>query len=307
MTSALQSYPAYRDSGERWLGKVPAHWHVLPIRALLTDITERDHSSEQMLSVTISQGVLRQSELLRDSSKKDSSNLDRSNYKLVCPGDIVYNKMRAWQGAVGVSRYRGIVSPAYIVARPRREYQPQYFHYLLRTPRFAKEAERWSYGITSDQWSLRPEHFRRIYCSVPPPIEQAAIARYLDHVDRRIQRYMRAKRKLIALLEEQKQAIIHRAVTRGLDPDVPLRHSGLEWLGSVPEHWRITAIKRLCLRMDYGISDSLSRNGAIRVLTMGHVQDGEVVLPQSGCLDEVPPDLCLRNNDLLFNRTSTTT
>ena len=164
---------------------------------------------------------------LADSSKKDSSRLDKSAYKLVRPGDIAYNKMRAWQGAIGVSDYQGIISPAYVVQRPREDADSRYLHYLLRTPAFATEAERWSYGITSDMWSLRPEHFRMIYGCLPPPEEQAGIVRFLDHADRRIRRYIAAKKKLIALLNEQKQAIIHHAVTRGLDPDVPLKPSGL--------------------------------------------------------------------------------
>ena len=187
-----------------------------------------------MLSVTITNGVIRQQALLADSSKKDSSNLDKSAYKLVRPGDIAYNKMRAWQGAVGVSDYRGIVSPAYVVQRPREGADSRYLHYFLRTPGFAKEAERWSYGITSDMWSLRPEHFKMIYSCLPPLPEQAAIVCFLDHVDRRIRHHIRAKQKLIKLLEEQKQAIIHRAVTRGLDPSVRLKPSGVEWLGEVP-------------------------------------------------------------------------
>jgi type I restriction enzyme, S subunit len=151
--------------------------------------------------------------------------------------------MRAWQGAIGVSEYEGIVSPAYVVQRPRENCDPSYFHYLLRTPAFAKEAERWSYGITSDMWSLRPEHFRIIYSCVPPRSEQAAIVRFLNHADRQIRRYIRAKQQLIKMLEEQKQAIIHRAVTRGLDDGVRFKSSRIEWLGEVPEHWDLVALR----------------------------------------------------------------
>ena len=168
MIAGLKPYPAYKDSGVEWLGKVPEHWEVLPNRAVFTEVKERDHADSDMLSVTINKGVIRQQTLLEGSSKKDSSNLDRSAYKLVRPGDIVYNKMRAWQGAVGVSEDEGIVSPAYVVQRPREGVVPRYLHHLFRTPAFAKEAERWSYGITSDMWSLRPEHFKMIYSSVPP-------------------------------------------------------------------------------------------------------------------------------------------
>ena len=242
MITDLKHYPAMKPSGVERLGDVPEHWAALPYRALFAEVKERGHPDEEMLSVTITKGVIPQRALLADSSKKDSSNLDRSAYKLVLPGDIAYNKMRAWQGAVGVSAYQGIVSPAYVVERPRDGTSSRYLHYLLRTPAFAKEAERWSYGITSDMWSLRPEHFKMIYGCLPPLDEQAAIVRYLDHVDRRTSRYIRAKQRLIELLEEEKQVIIHRAVTRGLDPNVPLKPSGVEWLGDVPEHWNFESL-----------------------------------------------------------------
>ena len=105
---------------------------------------------------------------------------------------------------------------------------PEHWGVLPNRILFAEVNQRWSYGIT-DQWSLRPEHFRMIYCSLPPISEQNAIVRFLDHADRRIKRYIRAKKKLIALLNEQKQAIIYRAVTRGLDPNVRLKPPELEW------------------------------------------------------------------------------
>lgn len=284
----MRPYPAYKDSRVPWLGQVPEHWNVLPNRALFAEVKERDHADEEMLSVTITQGVIRQQTLLAGTSKKDSSNLDRTAYKLVRPGDIAYNKMRAWQGAVGVSQYRGIVSPAYVVVRPRGDHNPRYFHYLLRTPAFAKEAERWSYGITSDQWSLRPEHFKMIYSCLPPGDEQSAIVRFLDYADRRIRLYIRGKQRLIALLNEQKQAIIDHAVTRGLDPNAPLKPSGVEWLGDVPEHWDIVRIKNL-VRLQSGdgitsadISDTgpypVYGGNGVRGLTSTYTHEGEFIL-----------------------------
>ena len=239
----MNVYPAYKPSHVEWLGNVPAHWEVLPSRAIFAEINEQNHADEQMLSVTIAEGVIRQQVLLVDTSKKDSSRQDKSAYKLVRPGDVAYNKMRAWQGAIGVSTYQGIVSPAYVVQRPREDANPLYLHHLLRTPAFATEAERWSYGIVSDMWSLRSEHFKMIQCCLPPLPEQRAIVRYLDHVDDRIRRYVSAKEKLIALLEEERQAVIHRAVTRGLVPNVPLKPSGVEWLGDVPAHWDVSRVK----------------------------------------------------------------
>lgn len=239
MIEGLKPYAEYKESGQKWLGKVPTHWSICPNRALFDEAKDRNHPKEEMLSVTITRGIVRQKELLDGSPKKDSSNLNKDAYKLVQPNDIAYNKMRAWQGALGASTFRGIISPAYVVMRPRKEANPWFYHNLYRTPSFAKEAERWSYGITSDMWSLRPEHFKVIGSVLPPPDEQAAIVRFLDHANRKIDGFIRAKRKLIGLLNEQKQAIIHRAVTRGLNPDVRLKPSGIPWLGDIPEHWGI--------------------------------------------------------------------
>jgi len=246
MSARLRPYPAYKDSGLEWLGRVPEHWRVVPNRALFREITERDHPDAQMLSVTIKRGVIRHSELLGSGSKKDSSREDRSAYKLVQPGDIVYNKMRAWQGAVGVSDFEGIVSPAYIVQRLWVTGLPRYFHYLFRTPSFAGEAQRWSYGLASDMWSLRPEHFRLILSCAPPLEEQSAIVRYLGYVDRRVRRYIGSKERQVRLLEEHKQALIQRAVTQGLDADVDLKTSGVEWPGQVPSHWTVPRMKAVC-------------------------------------------------------------
>ena len=244
MLDGLKPYPAYKESGVPWLGKVPEHWEIRQNRELFAVINDRHRSEEQMLSVTISRGVVCQRDLLHSGGKKDGSNEDKSNYKLVLPGDLVYNKMRAWQGAVGLSEFRGIVSPAYVVARPSPGKVPRYFHHLLRTPAFAKEAERWSYGITSDQWSLRPEHFRLIFSTLPPPEEQGVIVRFLEHADREIRRYLRARQQLVMLLEEQRGTICDRAVTRGLNSGIASKASGLPWLGNVPEQWDILSLRR---------------------------------------------------------------
>jgi type I restriction enzyme S subunit len=245
MIEGLKPYAEYKDSGQKWLGDVPAHWEVLPNRAIFDEIKERNHPKEEMLSVTITRGIVRQKALLDDSSKKDSSNLNKCAYKLVQPDDLAYNKMRAWQGALGASNFRGIISPAYVVMRPKNGANPWFYHNLYRTPAFAKEAERWSYGITSDMWSLRPEHFKIISSILPPPNEQSAIVRFLDHANQKIDRFIRTKRKLIALLNEQKQAIIHQAVTQGINPDVALKPSGSIWFLEIPKSWDVVTMRRV--------------------------------------------------------------
>jgi len=256
----LAPYPEYKESGVSWLGKIPAHWDCLPHRAVFSEVKDQGHIDEPLLSVTIARGIIPQSKLLANSSKKDSSNLDKSKYKLVYPDDIAYNKMRAWQGAIGVSRYRGIVSPAYIVVRLRRAGNPNYFHYLLRTPSFAKEAERWSYGITPDMWSLRPEHFKLIYSCVPKLEEQTQIARFLDWKTAQINKFIRNKRRLIELLKEQKQNVINQAVSRGLDPKVQFKPSGVEWIGDIPEHWDARRLRTLAAVRASGVDKNTNED-----------------------------------------------
>ena len=270
----LKPYPSYKDSEVPWIGEVPEHWEILPNRAIFREVVQQNHPYEQMLSVTISQGVVPQKELLADSSKRDGSREDKSSYKLVLPGDIAYNKMRAWQGAIGLSEYTGIVSPAYIVQRPRDGLNPQYLHLLLRIPSFTTEAERWSYGITSDMWSLRPQHFKVIQTCVPPLDEQDGIVQYLDNTDQRIKAYIGTKGRLITLLEEERQAIIHQAVTRGLDPNVRLKPSGVEWLGDVPEHWKITQFARQVSIAEGQVDPKIEPYASMIMIAPNHVESG---------------------------------
>ena len=304
MIEGLKPYGEYKESGHRWLGSVPTHWSVLPNRALFDEVKDRNHPKEEMLSVTITRGIVRQKALLDGSSKKDSSNLNKGAYKLVQPHDIAYNKMRAWQGALGASTLRGIISPAYVVMRPRKEANPWFYHNLYRTPSFAKEAERWSYGITSDMWSLRPEHFKVIGSPLPPPDEQAAIVRFLDHANRKIDGFIRAKRKLIGLLNEQKQAIIHRAVTRGLHPDFHpqisqisavgnsenlrpsaksadknLKPSGIPWLGDIPKHWEVMQLRQvLSFGPKNGVSPQAASGTGVLSFSISAVRGGRITI-----------------------------
>lgn len=177
---------------------------------------------------------------MEEKGNKASSTDD---YWVVRNGDLIVNKLLAWMGAVGVSHYDGVTSPAYDILRPVKELVPDYYHYLFRTDLYKQQFKIRSRGIMEMRLRLYFDQLGQIPIPCPPPEEQAAIVRFLDHADRRIRRYIRAKRQLIALLNEQKQAIIHRAVTRGLDPHVKLKPSGVEWLGDVPEHWEVKRLK----------------------------------------------------------------
>ena len=168
-------------------------------------------------------------------------------HKLCRPGDLVINTLWAWMAAMGVTRHLGIVSPAYGVYRPivGSRILQAYADHLLRTPLYAAEYQRRSTGVNSSRLRLYPEQFLRIPVLVPPVAEQAAIVRFLDWANGRLERAIRAKRKVIALLNEQKQAIIHRAVTRGLDPDVPLKPSRSRWFPALPAGWGALTLRRV--------------------------------------------------------------
>lgn len=266
----LEQYPKYKESGVPWIKKIPLHWDVLPNRAIFEERNIRGMIDEDLLSVTIKRGVIRQKELIESSSKKDSSNEDKSKYKLVMEGDLPYNKMRMWQGAVGVSKYRGIVSPAYIILKPRENAHADYFHYLLRTREYTKESQRYSYGICDDQLSLRFKDFKVIKSILPSVDEQKIIASFIRSKERKIAKFIRNKRRLIQLLKEQKQIIINQAVTRGIDPNVKLKPSGVDWLGDIPDHWKTRRLRTVAFVRPSGV-DKITNKGEIPVKLCNYV------------------------------------
>jgi type I restriction enzyme S subunit len=201
-----------------WFGELPDGWTRLPARALCDERNERNRNDLPLLSVTIRRGVVSQQDYFSSAgSKKDQSRSDKSQYKAVQPGDVVYNKMRAWQGAAGCSALEGIVSPAYVVVRPRELIVPEFLGRVMRTPQFAKEAERWSYGINSDMWSLRPHHFKLIEFPVPPLDTQIRLLAQVVERTSAIEKALVAVENEIALLKEYRVRLISDVVTGKLD------------------------------------------------------------------------------------------
>lgn len=242
MTVKLRTHPEYRDAGLQWLGGIPSHWEVRRNGRLFAERNETGFAELPILEVSLKTGVrVRDMENL----KRKQVLSDREKYKRAVKNDIAYNMMRMWQGAVGVAPEDGLVSPAYVVARPYPEVEPRYFSYLFRTDAYKNEVDGYSRGIVKDRNRLYWEDFKRMPSCAPPREEQKAIADYLDGNAVEVRRFIRNRRRLIEVLNEQKQAIINRAVTRGLDPSVPLNPSGIDWLGDVPRHWRLFKIKRI--------------------------------------------------------------
>lgn len=240
MIAGLKSHPAYRDSGVPWLGEVPEHWGVVRLWRTSRIRSEKNRPELGLLSVFLGRGVIPYAE---GGGQVHKPSFDLNGYQVVYPGDLVLNNQQGWRGSVGVSRYLGIVSPAYIVLSIASSLNSRFADYLFQSRVMVGQFVTASKGVGDIQRDIHIPWLKNTCVPVPSSAEQAAIVRFLDHTDRRIRRYIRAKQKMIKLLEEQKRAIIHQAVTRGLDPSVRLKASGVGWLGDVPEHWEVRRLK----------------------------------------------------------------
>ena len=232
----MNRYERYRDSGYDWLGQVPIHWEPRPIRSIFALSDERCGDKEfPLLSVYREYGVIEKD------SRDDNHNVessDLSNYKYVGRNYLVMNKMKMWQGSLGVSAFEGIVSPAYIVCTFRDvSVHPLYGNYLLRSHTLKTHYNRISYGIRVGQWDLRYEDLKSLVLYIPPISEQEQIIRFLDKRLALIDKYVKEKGREMELLKELKNAEINRAVTKGLNPDAEMKDSRVEWIGNTPKHW----------------------------------------------------------------------
>jgi type I restriction enzyme S subunit len=243
MTVGLRPYPEYKDSGLPWLNRIPACWEEKRAKFFFREVDERSATgTEQLMSVSHKTGV---------TPRKANVTMFMAESNVGCkicrPGDLVINTMWAWMAAMGVSRQTGLVSPSYGVYRPRKAlpFLPDYVDHLVRTQPYVSEYICRSTGIRPSRLRLYPNDFLDIPIVCPPHEEQEAIVKFIGHHDRLVRRFIRNRRRLIGVLNEQKQAIINRAVTRSLDPNVPLKPSGIDWLGDIPEHWEKRRLKFL--------------------------------------------------------------
>jgi len=241
MIDGLKPYPEHKDSGSKLHGKVPRHWRVLRIKAVLRESDQRTNDGlGTLLSLTRIRGLIPQ----KEASSRIHGAKTLVGYKRYKPGQIVMNRMQAWSGMFGTCKKEGLVSPDYAVFDIIGDHNARFLEYRIKAPDLVGQFALDSKGIGSGFNRLYSDRFGAIPITLPPPLEQAAIVKFLDHTYRRLNRAIRAKQKVIALLNEQKQVIIHRAVTRGLDPDVSLKPSGIPWLGDIPEHWEVWRIGR---------------------------------------------------------------
>lgn len=292
MVKVFEPEYTYNNKKEAdWLGKIPDHWEVKSAGAVTKFVSKKNYAHLPLLSVVREKGVIK-----RSLDKKDNHNVipdDLSGYKLAEEGNLIINKMKAWQGSLGIAFQTGIVSPAYYVLT-LRDLESNYANWLLRgkqyIPFFAKVSE----GVRIGQWDLSIDGFKRIPIIIPPLEEQAAIAKYLSYMDNRIQTYIANKQKLIGLLQEEKQAVITKAVTKGLDENVEMKESGIEWLGEVPKHWKVNNLKRIASlktekanekdkeKVQIALEDIVSKTGEIKIKDADKKLEAELIKFEEG-------------------------
>ena len=280
----MATYESYKDSGVKWLGQIPSHWETGKMREFFSERKQLSQDgSEMLLSVSEYSGITPST---NDAGENVSRSASLVGYKKCKASDLIINIMLAWKRGLGISEYDGIVSPAYCVFGTQN-INPRYANYLLRTDLYTAEFKRNSTGIIESRLRMYPDNFKNIVCIKPPRNEQEAIVTYLDKITGDIDRAIEAQQKMIDALNERKQIIITRAVTRGLNPDAPLRDSGIDWLGKIPQHWEIIPMRYLC-KMKTGDKDTIMRddNGKypfyVRSPHIEHINtysyDGEAVL-----------------------------
>ena len=236
----FNKYPVYKDNG---IINIPSHWNEIAFNWLFKKKEISNLPNENLLSVYLDRGVIPYSEgggLVH----KPAESLEK--YQLVEQDDFVMNNQQAWRGSVGISKYRGIVSPAYLIYTPDIEkLLPKFLNYLLRDKYIVNEFMNASLSVGTIQRQIKSHLLKKIKIPFPSLGEQAQIANFLDQETQKIDNLIAKQEKLIELLEEQRKSIISYAVTKGVNPNAKMKVSGVEWLGEVPEHWTVTAVKRL--------------------------------------------------------------
>ena len=221
-----------KHSGVSWIGEIPADWELSKIGSLYDERSQKVSDQDYMpLSVT-KQGIVPQLESTAKTDHGDSR-------KLIRKGDFVINSRSDRRGSCGISQYDGSCSLINTVLRPRREMSNVYFSFVFRSDLFADEFYRWGNGIVDDLWSTKWSSMKRIYIPFPPLDVQRQIATYLDAKCAKIDAVIAKQQQVIEKLKAYKLSVITETVTKGLNPNVPMKDSGIEWIGSTPIDWKI--------------------------------------------------------------------
>ena len=297
----IQDNDSLKDSGAEWIGAIPHEWEISKIGSLYAlrnqKVSDKDY---QPLSVTMS-GVVPQ---LATAAKTD----DGDNRKLVRIGDFVINSRSDRRGSCGISQYDGSVSLINTILTPRGEMHPGYYNWLFHTTSFADEFYKWGHGIVDDLWTTRWQEMKRILVPVPPYKTQNQIALFLEEHCSRINAVISEAKASIEEYKSWKASLIFEAVTKGLDPDVEMKDSGVEWIGKMPTHWLLSRVKNETKNLDYlrepisaenrdnklGLYDYYGASGVIDKIDDYNVDDTVLLIGEDGA------NLRMRNLPLVY-------
>ncbi|WP_314915950.1 restriction endonuclease subunit S [Pseudomonas helleri] len=274
---SFPAYPGYKHSGVELLGEFPGHWTLKRFKNVFGERAERStDGTEELLSVSAYFGIKPRSETL-DEGDHLSRAESLEGYKVCQAGDLVINIMLAWNRGLGFSWQRGIVSPAYCVFYVTDGSVPEFLDYLVRSDECIRYFKTHSAGIMDSRLRLYPDSFGRLFTAIPPACEQTQIARFLDYETGRIDALIEEQQRLIELLKEKRQAVISHAVTKGLDSTVPMKDSGVEWLGDVPAHWEVGGLTRFIGPVvDYRGRTPTKVDDGIFLVTARNIRNGRI-------------------------------
>ncbi len=293
-----------KDSGVEWLGKIPKDWSITRIKNLFELRNERNYDALEdvnLISLYTDKGVVQHSDLTETTGNKA---VTADGYKIVKENDIVVNIILCWMGAVGRSAYNGVTSPAYDVYKPLSDTNSKYYHYLFRTSQFNGECFRYGRGIMLMRWRTYSTEFRAIEVPLLSLDEQKQIVEFLDKKMNKVDMLIGNVQKQIEKLKAYKQSLITEVVTKGLDSDVPMKDSGVEWIGEMPQHWKMVPMKILgTVRngLTYSPEDLCDEEEGVLVLRSSNIQNGVLSFDDNVYVNKkVLEDLLVSENDILI-------
>lgn len=304
METTFQKYPAYKDSGVEWLGEIPKGWEAIRMKYIFRDVSIKNKPEEELLSVTQDKGVVPRS-WVENRMVMPSGSLE--TFKFIRKGDFAIS-LRSFEGGLEYCYHDGIISPAYTVLKKKKGLIDLYYKYLFKSNSFISEIQTSVVGIREGKNISYPELSYSLL-PIPRHEEQTAIANFLDDKTAKIDRVIAQKEKLIALLKERKQIIIQNAVTKGLDPNVKMKDSGVEWIEEIPKHWEVKKVKHCAYKISKGTTPStegrsILDSGIVRFIKAENIQDGIITDNPEHFIDEKTNEIIgrskLKANDILF-------
>ena len=273
MTADLKPYPTYKPSGVEWLGEMPAHWEVRRLKFSVENVVDQTHKRRGREIYLAMEHV---ESWTGKYSEAGPDVVFDSQVKRFKADDVLFGKLRPYLAKVTRPNRTGVCVGEFLVLRPRAcAMSPGYLEQLMRSKPIIDAINASTFGAKMPRadWQF----IGGMVQPIPPLAEQAAIVRYLDHTDGRIVRYLRSRERLIELLKEYRQAVVHEVVTRGLDPDVPLKPSGVAWLGEMPAHWEVRRLKHWVGINEAVLPETTDPDFDFRYLEIGAVGTGVLV------------------------------